>query len=710
MTYNQSLFPKKFKLKSSDNQGQGSKKLNESIDLSQQVSQANTDSIYYDIQEQNHDIVVVEETEEISSFDRRVDRFEGDVSIENNLLVNNGIESNNLSLFKEGLIANKFSLFESGIQSEDYSRFTGFLEMPMTDIVLSNIQISPESMITLHGVLSASTSSRIVTDGKLESRYLQAFDFNCLNSLDTQGDIYFHNVNGSTFTSDIISKFMSSLESYGQLTAEGSSKFVGDSVFEGSIIVQNNNLILDSDEDISYIYSKNGSFIRSEDYLNLESSSFLSFGLSTEAINDYLENNNAQSLHQDKNTGIKILSKDSNVYYEGSKDYHSLLTQGVYIDKDQIKIQHKEFNIDSISLIIDYETNWGFSDPVRIYPTNYLHSISYTVPIFKENIIRPYYEENDSENGEMIGEKYSNGLSKIFTEFDYNKKVKKALVPVGTVISYAGYDPNKDNSNIPENWVLCNGNALSKQEYSELFEVIGDKFNRSSDPSSLIRVPDLRGIFIKGADPRQSEGSNNSDASTGGEDSLVLNDENLPAHQHWMEHSHDVMGSTAHTHGMTHSHNGGTDSHRHAMNHNHVINDPGHDHGFVDIIGGRIPYVITQYNMGQSGKGGGTWEDKAPDCYGTSTDDSNISIEKFTGFTDTATTGSQIASFTGRTANNSSFTLDISNSDLKRTHEAGSDDPDAIPIDPPHMALVYIIKVANDEQKELITEGITPIS
>lgn len=47
------------------------------------------------------------------------------------------------------------------------------------------------------------------------------------------------------------------------------------------------------------------------------------------------------------------------------------------------------------------------------------------------------------------------------------------------------------------NWLLCDGQAVSRTTYAELFELIGTKFG-SGDGATTFNVPDYRGKFLRG--------------------------------------------------------------------------------------------------------------------------------------------------------------------------------------------------------------------
>ena len=65
-------------------------------------------------------------------------------------------------------------------------------------------------------------------------------------------------------------------------------------------------------------------------------------------------------------------------------------------------------------------------------------------------------------------------------------------LPVGTIIAWGGTDKS-----VPAGWMVCNGKALSKSGYQELFAAIGASWGSAGDKFNL---PDLRGRFLRGVD------------------------------------------------------------------------------------------------------------------------------------------------------------------------------------------------------------------
>lgn len=68
----------------------------------------------------------------------------------------------------------------------------------------------------------------------------------------------------------------------------------------------------------------------------------------------------------------------------------------------------------------------------------------------------------------------------------------RMVAPPGTVVAYGG-------TTAPQGWLLCDGSAVSRSTYADLFAAIGTNFG-SGDGSSTFHVPDLRGRFVRGRD------------------------------------------------------------------------------------------------------------------------------------------------------------------------------------------------------------------
>lgn len=68
-----------------------------------------------------------------------------------------------------------------------------------------------------------------------------------------------------------------------------------------------------------------------------------------------------------------------------------------------------------------------------------------------------------------------------------------AGVSIGSIETFAGVA-----AKIPEGYLLCNGQEVSRTTYKDLFDVIGTTYGSTS--GTTFKVPDLRGEFIRGFD------------------------------------------------------------------------------------------------------------------------------------------------------------------------------------------------------------------
>ena len=66
-----------------------------------------------------------------------------------------------------------------------------------------------------------------------------------------------------------------------------------------------------------------------------------------------------------------------------------------------------------------------------------------------------------------------------------------SLLPIGAVIAYSG-------TIAPKNWLLCNGDAVSRETYADLFNLIGVTYG-NGDGSTTFNLPNYQGKFILGS-------------------------------------------------------------------------------------------------------------------------------------------------------------------------------------------------------------------
>ena len=115
-------------------------------------------------------------------------------------------------------------------------------------------------------------------------------------------------------------------------------------------------------------------------------------------------------------------------------------------------------------------------------------------------------------------------------------------MPVGAILPYAG-------DGLPGGWVLCDGRAIVRADFPDLFAVIGTIYG-VGDGTTTFNVPDLRDSFLKGRNgvPVGTKQDPNTGSHT-----HVIND---PGHAHGINHTHTLTTAA-------HSHTASQSSHNH---------------------------------------------------------------------------------------------------------------------------------------------------
>jgi microcystin-dependent protein len=130
-----------------------------------------------------------------------------------------------------------------------------------------------------------------------------------------------------------------------------------------------------------------------------------------------------------------------------------------------------------------------------------------------------------------------------------------AALPVGSVISFAG-------SIIEEDWLVCDGSAVSRTTYPDLYATVGDTYG-AGDGSTTFNLPDIRGKTIVGSGTGTGLTAR-SIGDIGGEETHIVSIAEMPIHTHIQ------------------------DAHTHTQNpHNHVIN--GYQ-SLLNVSAGTLPH------------------------------------------------------------------------------------------------------------------------
>lgn len=122
------------------------------------------------------------------------------------------------------------------------------------------------------------------------------------------------------------------------------------------------------------------------------------------------------------------------------------------------------------------------------------------------------------------------------------------LIPPGTIVSFI-------SNRIPSGWLACDGSAYLRADYPALFYTISTTFG-GDDEAQTFNVPDMRSRVVVGASqgPQGPQGLSNMQlADTGGEETHLLTEAEIPAHTH----TGTTSTNGAHTHSS--NANGGND-------------------------------------------------------------------------------------------------------------------------------------------------------
>jgi microcystin-dependent protein len=122
-------------------------------------------------------------------------------------------------------------------------------------------------------------------------------------------------------------------------------------------------------------------------------------------------------------------------------------------------------------------------------------------------------------------------INVIGTDSDYRLNGVSILMPTGAIIPYGGASGSP-----PDGWLDCNGQAVSRTTFADLFAVLGTAYG-AGDGSTTFNVPDLRQRFPLGV---ATAGTGSTRGGTGGSIDHVHAG---PSHTHSLE---TADGASAH--------------------------------------------------------------------------------------------------------------------------------------------------------------------
>lgn len=148
----------------------------------------------------------------------------------------------------------------------------------------------------------------------------------------------------------------------------------------------------------------------------------------------------------------------------------------------------------------------------------------YIVPAMEDlNDLAKVKVSNTDTTADYINTKIVGGTG-IYTE-KFNGASNEILkIQSGLRAGLVNFWPGTTSS-IPLGWVLCDGRALDRTKYEELFSVLGIRYG-VGDGKTTFNVPDYRGKFLFGVD------DNTQLNTSGGEKQHTLTIDEMPSHNH----------------------------------------------------------------------------------------------------------------------------------------------------------------------------------
>ncbi len=102
-------------------------------------------------------------------------------------------------------------------------------------------------------------------------------------------------------------------------------------------------------------------------------------------------------------------------------------------------------------------------------------------------------------------------------------------VPVGTIHAYGGpvSTPTEIENLQRSGWLLCDGSTNKISAYPELFKTIGKLWSNGQSPGEdNFKLPDLRGMFLRGLDANRDVDPEGANRSIGGRQEMAVGSHN----------------------------------------------------------------------------------------------------------------------------------------------------------------------------------------
>lgn len=148
----------------------------------------------------------------------------------------------------------------------------------------------------------------------------------------------------------------------------------------------------------------------------------------------------------------------------------------------------------------------------------------------KVNFIRKHTKAEVNDEPIVDGNFIVTGEGNVFIDYGEERieiisssgSITGDTLPIGSITAYG-------KETAPANWLICDGSAVSRTSYADLFAVIGTKYGEG-DGSTTFNLPNLKGRVPVGLDGGDTDF--NEIGKTGGEKTHQLTINEMPSHNH----------------------------------------------------------------------------------------------------------------------------------------------------------------------------------
>lgn len=148
----------------------------------------------------------------------------------------------------------------------------------------------------------------------------------------------------------------------------------------------------------------------------------------------------------------------------------------------------------------------------------------------KVNFIRKHTKAEVNDEPIVDGNFIVTGEGNVFIDYGEERieiissggSITGDTLPIGSITAYG-------KETAPANWLICDGSAVSRTSYADLFAVIGTKYGEG-DGSTTFNLPNLKGRVPVGLDGGDTDF--NEIGKTGGEKTHTLTIDEMPSHDH----------------------------------------------------------------------------------------------------------------------------------------------------------------------------------